>query len=70
MMEFLYFPEDASDYVPAIITLVIFMAGAVVAMYLIKKKSNKEEQQANEKYEDLYREAVKMQKESEQRQDS
>lgn len=70
MMEFLYFPEDTSDYIPAIITLVIFMAGAVVAMYLFKKKSNKEEQQANEKYEDLYREAVKMRKESEQQQDS
>lgn len=70
MMEFLYFPEDASDYIPAVISLVIFMAGAVVAMYLFKKKSKKEEQQANEEYEDLYREAVKMREESEQQQDS
>ncbi|MGM8365170.1 hypothetical protein ACLIBG_06765 [Virgibacillus sp. W0181] len=52
MMEFLYFPEDKSDYIPAFIMLVIFMIGAIAAMYLVYKKSKKEEQLFDEKYDD------------------
>ncbi|SHM92092.1 hypothetical protein [Gracilibacillus kekensis] len=44
MMEFLYFPEDKSLYIPAIISLIIFFAGALVAMYFFKKASKKEEE--------------------------
>ncbi|GAA0588437.1 hypothetical protein GCM10009001_00340 [Virgibacillus siamensis] len=50
MMEFLYFPEDKMEYIPAVITLIIFMIGAAVAMYLFYKKSKKEEEDFNQKY--------------------
>lgn len=50
MMEFLYFPEDKTEYIPALITLFIFMIGAVVTIYLFYKHSKKEEQRVNEKY--------------------
>lgn len=49
-MEFLYFPEDKAEYIPAFIMLVIFMIGAMAAMYLFYKKSKKEERYFNEKY--------------------
>ncbi|MGM8211954.1 hypothetical protein ACLIBH_04060 [Virgibacillus sp. W0430] len=52
MMEFLYFPEDKSEYIPAFIMLVIFMVGAIAAMYLFYKKSKKEEQFFDEHYEE------------------
>lgn len=50
MMEFLYFPQDKSEYIPAFITLVIFMVAAVATMYLIYKKSKKDEKYFDEKY--------------------
>ena len=50
MMEFLYFPEDKTEYIPAFITLVIFMILAVFAMYWFIKKSKKEEETFNKKY--------------------
>lgn len=49
-MEFLYFPEDKTEYIPAFITLVIFMCGAVATMYIFYKKSKKEEKRIDEKY--------------------
>jgi hypothetical protein len=49
-MEFLYFPEDKTEYIPAFITLVIFMIGAIATMYLFYKKSKKEEKLIDEKY--------------------
>lgn len=49
-MEFLYFPEDKSEYIPAFITLVIFMVGALATMYLFYKKSKKDEKFFDEKY--------------------
>ncbi|WP_042222718.1 hypothetical protein [Oceanobacillus manasiensis] len=51
MMPFLYFPEDKTEYIPAIITLIIFMIAASVVMYLFYKRSKKEEQVFNETYE-------------------
>lgn len=66
MMEFLYFPEDKSEYLPAFITLAIFMILAVGAVYLFYKKSKKEEKIADEKYEDIYREAIQARKDSEE----
>ncbi|SDM13230.1 hypothetical protein [Sediminibacillus halophilus] len=50
MMEFLYFPEDKTEYIPALISLVIFSIGAAVTMYLIYKHSKKEERRIDEKY--------------------
>jgi flagellar basal body-associated protein FliL len=49
-MEFLYFPEDKTEYIPAIITLVIFMVLAAFTMYWFIKRSKKEEEAFNEKY--------------------
>ncbi|MFZ3576794.1 hypothetical protein [Virgibacillus sp. DJP39] len=50
MMDFLYFPEDKTEYIPAIITLVIFMIGAAITMYYFYKHSEKEEKRFNEQY--------------------
>ncbi|WP_173915763.1 hypothetical protein [Halobacillus sp. Marseille-Q1614] len=46
MMEFLYFPEDKSEYIPAVIMLSIFIIGAAITMYFIIKHSRKEEQKS------------------------
>ncbi|MEE6452937.1 hypothetical protein RAH41_20420 [Gottfriedia acidiceleris] len=48
MMEFLYFPEDKTEYIPAVISLIIFMIGAFITFYLIKKASQKEEKRITE----------------------
>ncbi|AVQ99717.1 hypothetical protein OBCHQ24_12090 [Oceanobacillus iheyensis] len=50
MMPFLYFPEDKTEYIPAVITLIIFMIAACVVMYLLYKRSKKEEKAFNESY--------------------
>ncbi|TFB13772.1 hypothetical protein E3U55_15315 [Filobacillus milosensis] len=50
MMEFLYFPEDKTEYLPAIITLVLFMTIAVLSMRLILRKSKREQEQFEAKY--------------------
>lgn len=52
MMEFLYFPEDKAEYIPAIIALIIFTIGAVFVMYLFYRKSKQEEKYYEEKYKD------------------
>lgn len=49
-MGFLYFPEDKMEYIPAFITLVIFMVMALATMYLFYKKSKKDEKYFDEKY--------------------
>lgn len=49
-MPFLYFPEDKSEYIPATITLIIFMLLAVVAVYFMIKKSRKDEAKFEEEY--------------------
>lgn len=51
LMPFLYFPEDKSQYIPALITLILFMAAAGITMYLVYKKSKKDEKEFNKKYE-------------------
>ncbi|GAA0430968.1 hypothetical protein [Virgibacillus sp. Bac332] len=50
MMPFLYFPEDKSEYIPAVITLVIFLIAASIVMYLFYKKSKNDEKKFNEQY--------------------
>ncbi|RCW66933.1 hypothetical protein [Saliterribacillus persicus] len=50
MMEFLYFPEDKSKYIPAVISLIVFVIGAIITMYLIKRASKKEEARWEKEY--------------------
>ncbi|SER77901.1 hypothetical protein SAMN04487944_1108 [Gracilibacillus ureilyticus] len=50
MMEFLYFPDDKSAYIPAIISLFFFVTAAVTAMYFLVKHSKKEEKKWEDKY--------------------
>ncbi|WP_188453999.1 hypothetical protein [Virgibacillus oceani] len=50
MMEFLYFPEDKTEYIPGVISLIIFMIGAAVTMYIFIKKSKKEAQLVEKQY--------------------
>ncbi|MFB6467556.1 hypothetical protein ACE38V_12185 [Cytobacillus sp. Hz8] len=45
---FLYFPEDKSEYIPAVIWLVIFMIAAVLATRLFIIVSRKEALKAKE----------------------
>ncbi|WP_349407531.1 hypothetical protein [Pseudalkalibacillus sp. SCS-8] len=42
MMEFLYFPDDKSEYIPSVIMLLIFITGAIIATVFIRKHSAKE----------------------------
>lgn len=49
-MFFLYFPEDKTEYIPAFIALVFFMILATATMYFFYKKSKKDEQYFDEKF--------------------
>lgn len=49
-MEFLYFPEDKSEYIPSLLMLSIFVIGAIVAVYIFYKKSKKEDAQPHKEY--------------------
>lgn len=44
MMPFLYFPEDKTEYIPALITLLLFILLAFVVYRIIKKYSRNEEE--------------------------
>ncbi|HEX6594498.1 MAG TPA: hypothetical protein VF095_07900 [Bacillota bacterium] len=61
-MEFLYFPEDKSEYIPSVITLAIFMIGAVITMYIFYNKSKKEEERFKHEYEDTLKKEDKSSK--------
>lgn len=50
MMEFLYFPEDKSEYLPAIVSLLVFIVFAAVTMIFIIKASQKEERNFEQSY--------------------
>jgi hypothetical protein len=50
MMEFLYFPQDKTEYIPAVIMLMLFIVGAAVTMIWIIKVSQKEEQKVDQSY--------------------
>ncbi|GGB36772.1 hypothetical protein F3157_03205 [Virgibacillus dakarensis] len=50
MMEFLYFPEDKTEYIPAVIELVIFMILAGITMHFFLKHSKKEAKQIDQQY--------------------
>ena len=44
MMQFLYFPEDKTEYIPALIMLLLFILLAFVVYRIIKKYSRNEEE--------------------------
>ncbi|CDZ99158.1 hypothetical protein BN1048_00281 [Jeotgalicoccus saudimassiliensis] len=44
MMPFLYFPEDKTEYIPAIIMLLLFILLALIVYKLIRKYSRNEEE--------------------------
>jgi flagellar basal body-associated protein FliL len=46
--DFLYFPQDKSEYIPAVISLTIFMIGAAFAMVFFIKHSKREAQKSKE----------------------
>jgi preprotein translocase subunit YajC len=48
MMEFLYFPEDKTEYIPAAISFFMFFLGAVLVFFLFKRASNKEMKKVKE----------------------
>ncbi|ASF40252.1 MULTISPECIES: hypothetical protein [Halobacillus] len=50
MMEFLYFPEDKSEYIPAVLMLILFIVAAAVTMVVIIKASRKEEKKTEETF--------------------
>ncbi|WP_079507193.1 hypothetical protein [Mesobacillus jeotgali] len=45
---FLYFPEDKTEYIPAAITSLVFLIGAILTMRFIIKVSKKEAEKAKE----------------------
>jgi hypothetical protein len=45
---FLYFPEDKSEYIPAVISLSIFFIGALIAMRFFIVHSKREAAKAKE----------------------
>ena len=51
--QFLYFPEDKTDYIPAVITLVIFSFFAYFVFTIFRKISKREEKKAKELEEQL-----------------
>ncbi|MCR2823148.1 hypothetical protein [Lederbergia panacisoli] len=58
-MPFLYFPEDKSEYIPAGITMSLFILAAILTFRLIKKISKKQEAKTKELEEQLNREHQK-----------
>ncbi|WP_096271009.1 hypothetical protein [Paucisalibacillus globulus] len=50
MMPFLYFPEDKSEYIPAIFMLAIIIIAAGVALYFFYKNSKKQEKKFDLEY--------------------
>ncbi|MGM7701636.1 hypothetical protein ACSVDE_07890 [Pseudalkalibacillus sp. Hm43] len=58
MMEFLYFPDDKTEYIPSVIMLIIFMAGAIIATIFIRKHSAKELSKFEQEHQSLSDEKV------------
>lgn len=45
-MFFLYFPEDKSEYIPALISMSVFVVAAVIFFLFVRRLSKKEEEKA------------------------
>ncbi len=54
-MEFLYFPDDKTEYIPGLISIVICIIVAYIAFLLIKKYSKKQEEKAKAFEQEVYR---------------
>ncbi|MBB6453418.1 preprotein translocase subunit YajC [Salirhabdus euzebyi] len=52
MMEFLYFPQDKTEYLPSILMLMIFLIAAVFFTRFLMKLSRREQQKVDEQYAD------------------
>lgn len=52
-MDFLYFPEDKSEYIRGFFVLLIFMIGALIAMLFFYTQSKKEEKYYDQKFKDV-----------------
>jgi hypothetical protein len=50
MMDFLYFPEDKSEYIPAFIAMSPFVLGAILTFLWLIKISKKQEARLDETY--------------------
>ncbi|GGE80173.1 hypothetical protein [Priestia taiwanensis] len=48
MMEFLYFPEDKTEYIPAALSLLLFFCGALLVFFYLKRVSSREMKKAQE----------------------
>lgn len=53
LSDFLYFPKDKSEYIPATISLAMFMILAFITMRIIIKVSKRQEEKAKEFEEQL-----------------
>lgn len=59
LMPFLYFPEDKSLYIPAVIEFIVVMVIAALVFRWIIKKSKRDEQKTKELEERILREREK-----------
>ena len=55
-MPFLYFPDDKSEYIPAVITMAVFLVIAILAFRLIIKISKKQEEKTKNLEDQINRE--------------
>ncbi|MCM2531194.1 hypothetical protein NDK43_00470 [Neobacillus pocheonensis] len=53
LADFMYFPKDKSDYIPALISFSIFFIGAIITMRFIIAHSKREAKKAKELEEKL-----------------
>lgn len=56
LMPFLYFPEDKSEYIPAVISFVFFMILLILTFSWIRRNSKKQEAETKELEERILRE--------------
>jgi hypothetical protein len=50
MMEFLYFPEDSSEYLPSLLALIVFSIAAILITRIFINVSKKEQRNFEDKY--------------------
>ncbi|MBS4195198.1 hypothetical protein [Lederbergia citri] len=55
-MPFLYFPEDKTEYIPAALSMSIFILAAIFTFIFIKKHSKKQEAKTKDLEEQIKRE--------------
>ena len=69
-MEFLYFPEDKSEYIPGIISVIIIFILSVLIVRLLVKASRKQVKQLEEQgYPAVYKDGLDSEKTDEENAD-